>query len=114
MTSTRADILVAAPVAERHTVTLAVEHRAVVALVEVPHTRLVAEPRVATQVEALSTVTSVVELRAVGILARVPHTVSPALVPHAAIRAAARRTVTSVVEPRVATLAVTPVAVLRT
>jgi hypothetical protein len=118
--STRADILVAAPVAARRTVRSAAEPRVAVALVEVPHTvrsvaepRMevalveapravgsVAEPRVVTLVQALSIVTSAVRPPAVVVLEQVLRTVRLVQAPREAILVEALRTVTSVVELR--------------
>ncbi|MDB6008466.1 MAG: hypothetical protein JWL65_716 [Gammaproteobacteria bacterium] len=134
MTSVRAAILVAAPVAARRTVTLAaVEPRAatpvealrIVTSVVEPHTVVILEqaPRMATQA-----VTSVVELHAVVILAQAPRTVTQAVTsvvePHAVVTLpqlprAVTQAVTSVVEPHAVVIlpqlprAVTLVAALR-
>jgi hypothetical protein len=111
MTSVRAAILVAAPVAARRTVTLAA-----------------VEPRAATPVEALRIITSVVEPHTVVILAQAPRTATQAVTsvvePHAVVilaqvPRAVTQAVTSVVEPRAVVIlpqlprAVTLVAALR-
>ena len=92
MTSVRAAILVAAPVAARRTVTLAA-----------------VEPRAATPVEALRIITSVVEPHTVVILAQAPRMATQAVTSVVELHAvvilaqaprAATQAVTSVVEPR--------------